>query len=94
MSLPFRPDRVLSLRGTAVQPLPEYVDVKGLEAYTGVSASTWNKRRLTGDTPPFIKIGKSVRYHLPTVKEWMATRVQRSTSDAAPLGNGGAHNSE
>ena len=60
-------------------PLTEYIDVKGLEAYTGVSASTWNKRRLTGDTPPFVKIGRSVRYHLPTAREWMAARERRST---------------
>lgn len=59
----------------------EYVNVKGLAAITGISASTWNKRRLTGDTPPFSKIGKSVRYHVPTVKAWMDERMRRSTSD-------------
>ncbi len=59
----------------------EYVDTKGLQALTGISASTWNKRRLTGDTPPFSKIGKSVRYHVPTVKAWMDEHLRRSTSD-------------
>jgi predicted DNA-binding transcriptional regulator AlpA len=63
-------------------PPNEFVDVKGLAAITGISASTWNKRRLTGDTPPFSKIGKSVRYHIPTVKAWMNERVRRSTSDS------------
>jgi predicted DNA-binding transcriptional regulator AlpA len=64
----------------------EYVDVKGLAAITGISASTWNKRRLTGDTPPFSKIGKSVRYHVPTVKAWMNEHLRRSTSDpSAPV---------
>jgi predicted DNA-binding transcriptional regulator AlpA len=64
----------------------KYVNVRELEQITGVSASTWNKRRLTGDTPPFLKIGSSVRYHLPTVKDWMAGRVRRSTSEApAPV---------
>jgi hypothetical protein len=43
----------------------EYLDVNGLAAYTDISASTWNKRRLTGDTPPFIRIGRSIRYHVP-----------------------------
>jgi predicted DNA-binding transcriptional regulator AlpA len=60
----------------------EYVNVKGLAAITGISASTWNKRRLTGDTPPFTKVGKSVRYHVPTVKEWLAARQRRSTSES------------
>ena len=62
-------------------PPNEYTDVKGLEAITGISASTWNKRRLTGDTPPFTKVGKSVRYHIPTAREWLAGRQRRSTSE-------------
>jgi predicted DNA-binding transcriptional regulator AlpA len=60
----------------------EYVDVKGLAALTGISASTWNKRRLTGDTPPYTKVGKSVRYHVPTIREWLAARQRRSTSES------------
>ncbi len=65
---------------------PEYVDTNTLATITGVSASTWNKRRLTGDTPAFIKLGRSVRYHLPTVRLWLADRLQRSTSDSLRLG--------
>ncbi|GEO18621.1 hypothetical protein MAE02_63170 [Microvirga aerophila] len=61
----------------------EYVDTRKLAEITGMSASTWNKRRLTGDTPPFSKIGKAVRYHVPTVKEWMASHERRSTSDCS-----------
>ena len=60
----------------------EYVNVQMLATITGISASTWNKRRLTGDTPPFTKVGKSIRYHIPTVREWMAARERRSTSDS------------
>ena len=59
----------------------EYVNTRELAEVTGVSASTWNKRRLTGDTPPFVKVGASVRYHLPTVMAWMAAHIRRSTSD-------------
>jgi predicted DNA-binding transcriptional regulator AlpA len=61
----------------------EFVNVRRLAEITGISASTWNKRRVTGDTPPFAKIGKSVRYHVPTVREWMAERARVSTSDTA-----------
>jgi predicted DNA-binding transcriptional regulator AlpA len=61
----------------------EYVDTRKLAEITGISASTWNKRRLTGDTPPFTKIGKSVRYHVATVKAWMAERERHSTSESA-----------
>jgi predicted DNA-binding transcriptional regulator AlpA len=59
----------------------EYVNTRELAEVTGVSASTWNKRRLTGDTPPFVKIGASVRYHLPPAKDWIADRQRRSTSE-------------
>ena len=59
----------------------EYVDTRKLAEITGISASTWNKRRLTGDTPPFTKIGKSVRYRISTVKAWMTERERRSTSE-------------
>jgi predicted DNA-binding transcriptional regulator AlpA len=62
---------------------PEYVDVRTLAAMTGISISTWNKRRLSGETPPYTKVGKSVRYHLPTVQLWLAARQRRSTSDTA-----------
>jgi predicted DNA-binding transcriptional regulator AlpA len=59
----------------------EYINTADLEALTGVSRSTWAKRRLRGDTPPYIKLGRSVRYHLPTAKDWLAGRVRHSTSD-------------
>ncbi len=62
-------------------PPKEYVNVRELAEVTGVSASTWNKRRLTGDTPPFVKVGTSVRYHLVTANAWLAARQRRSTSD-------------
>lgn len=61
----------------------EYVDTRRLAEITGISASTWSKRRLTGDTPPFAKVGKSVRYHVATVKAWMAERERHSTSESA-----------
>jgi hypothetical protein len=64
------------------EPRQEFVDTNGLERLTGISKSTWNKRRLTGDTPPFIKVGKSVRYHVPTVRAWLAERARRSTSES------------
>ena len=66
-------------------PPKEYVTTRELAEITGVSASTWNKRRLTGDSPPFLKVGASVRYHLPTAKDWMGSRQRRSTSDVSSL---------
>ena len=59
----------------------EYVTTRELSDETGISASTWNKKRLTGNGPAFIKVGASVRYHLPTAKQWLAQQQRRSTSD-------------
>ena len=61
--------------------LKEFVDARELERVTSVAKSTWDKRRVTGDTPPYIKIGRSVRYHLPTAIEWLKNHTRRSTSD-------------
>jgi predicted DNA-binding transcriptional regulator AlpA len=60
---------------------PAYVDPRGWEALTGISKSTWAKRRRTGDTPPFVKLGKSIRYPVRTGLDWLARRVRHSTSD-------------
>jgi len=61
----------------------EFLDTHGLALRTGIAASTWTKRRLTGDTPPFAKIGRRVLYRWPDVEAWLASRIRTSTSDAA-----------
>lgn len=43
------------------------------------SPSKINKERLTGDGPPFIKDGTSVRYRLGDYREWLAAK-RRLTS--------------
>ncbi len=62
-------------------PLKTYVDTNQLAAQTGIAASTWEKRRLSGDTPPYLKIGKRVLYDLETAHKWLAAHVRTSTSD-------------
>jgi hypothetical protein len=61
--------------------MSDYISTHELAKITGISASTWNKRRFTGDTPPYLKIEQLVRYHLPTVKSWLAARERRSISE-------------
>ena len=61
----------------------KYLTTRDLEKYTGISASTWNKRRLTGDGPEFIKVGRTVLYPVNCVDDWLGARTRRSTSDAA-----------
>ena len=67
--------------GSATTEFSKYLTTRDLEKYTGISASTWNKRRLTGDGPEFVKVGRSVLYPVNAVDQWLAARVRRSTSD-------------
>ena len=60
----------------------ELIDTRELAKRTHVAAATWNNRRLTGDTPPFLKIGARVLYRWADVEAWLKGKVRHSTSDA------------
>jgi predicted DNA-binding transcriptional regulator AlpA len=49
--------------------------------YLGYAESTLEKKRLTGDGPPFIKLGRLIVYDTRDLDGWMATRRAKSTSD-------------
>jgi predicted DNA-binding transcriptional regulator AlpA len=53
-------------------------------AHRGVP--TLQKDRVRGTGPPFVKIGRLVRYRPSDVHEWLAERVRRSTSDTGSEG--------
>jgi predicted DNA-binding transcriptional regulator AlpA len=48
---------------------------------TGRCVPTLQKDRLRGSGPPFVKLGRLVRYRPEDVRAWLAVRVRRSTSD-------------
>jgi len=52
-------------------------------AHLGCHPVTLAKRRVTGDSPPYIKIGGSVLYDPADVDAWLQSRKFRSTSEAA-----------
>jgi predicted DNA-binding transcriptional regulator AlpA len=55
-----------------------------LERLTGRARSTWQKARLTGDGPKFIRLGRLVRYRRSEFNAWLAACPSlRSTSEAA-----------
>jgi predicted DNA-binding transcriptional regulator AlpA len=55
-----------------------------LERLTGRARSSWQKARLTGDGPKFLRLGRLVRYRASDVAAWLAARpALRSTSDTA-----------
>ena len=50
--------------------------------YVALAESTLTKMRLTGDGPPFVKVGlRAVAYRKADLDAWIAARVRHSTSD-------------
>jgi predicted DNA-binding transcriptional regulator AlpA len=39
------------------------------------------KARMRGDGPPFIKIGRAIRYSEAAIQQWMKSRQRLSTSE-------------
>jgi predicted DNA-binding transcriptional regulator AlpA len=46
-----------------------------------VSLSWLAKARMRGDGPPYIRIGRSIRYALAALIQWMKGRQRMSTSE-------------
>jgi predicted DNA-binding transcriptional regulator AlpA len=56
---------------------------RDLSGLTGRSRSSLQKDRLKGDSIPFVRIGRLVRYRLSDVETWLASLPsRRSTSEA------------
>jgi predicted DNA-binding transcriptional regulator AlpA len=63
-------------------PIRVRLRVKEAAAYTGLSASTLNKYRLTGHGPRFIKAGpRCVVYAITDLDAWMVERTHTSTAE-------------
>ena len=46
-----------------------------------VSLSWLAKARMRGDGPPYIRVGRSIRYALPDLIQWKNSRRRLSTSE-------------
>ena len=65
----------MSLRNTTLSiELPRLLSVKQASLYTGLSESTLNNARWRGDGPPYIKLGRSVRYRAKDLISYIDTR--------------------
>jgi len=49
--------------------------------YCGLSCSTLAKRRLRGDPPEYLKLGRAVGYRRSALDAWLAQSQRRSTSE-------------
>jgi predicted DNA-binding transcriptional regulator AlpA len=50
--------------------------------YLGYAESTLEKKRVTGEGPPFIRLGRVIVYDTRDLDVWLAERRARSTSEA------------
>ena len=65
-------------KATTNDPLLHHRDAA---KFLGVSTSWLAKRRLTGDGPRYVKIGRSVRYPMSGLLGYVQARMRRSTSE-------------
>jgi predicted DNA-binding transcriptional regulator AlpA len=49
--------------------------------YLGYAESTLEKKRLTGDGPPFVRLGRTIVYDTRDLDAWLTARRATSTSD-------------
>lgn len=63
----------------------EIITTEELARRTGTGVTTWAKRRMVGEphSPPFLKLGRTVRYRWSDVVAWLDTRQRKSTSETA-----------
>ena len=56
------------------------LNVREAARFVGLSASTLNKLRLSGNGPPYMKLGRRVLYDLRDLETWAVERKRHHTS--------------
>ena len=59
-----------------------YLDTRQAAAYLGLSPSTLNRMRVSGDGPRYSKVGRRVIYDVADLDHWMDERKRRFTGEA------------
>ena len=59
----------------------ELLTTKQASLFLTLSVNTLIRMRGDGSGPPFLKMGRSIRYNLPDLKSYLAGKRRRSTSD-------------
>ncbi|WOF72440.1 helix-turn-helix domain-containing protein [Parvibaculaceae bacterium PLY_AMNH_Bact1] len=57
------------------------MNAKEAANYVGLHYSTLAKKRMEGDGPAYLKLGRKVLYSQSTLDKWLAERTHSSTSD-------------
>ena len=72
---------------TSVSSRPRLLDTPEAAAYCGSAASTFEKLRVHGGGPVYVKLGRRVVYDPADLDAWIASRRRRSTSDPGTSGS-------
>lgn len=59
-----------------------WLTTEGASDHTAISVSTLNKLRVFGGGPRFSKVGRSVRYCVQDLDDWLRSQMVGSTSEA------------
>ena len=62
----------------------KYLNNREAAEYLGLSVRTMNRYRVTGDGPPYYRLGNRVRYVRAELDEWVGGSRRTSTSDDGP----------
>ena len=65
-------------------PNSEFLTTDQLARLTYTKPQTWRRRRWSGDSPPYVKLGSRVLYRRADVEAWLAERTVTSTSAHQP----------
>ena len=60
-----------------------WLTAKEAADFLRVSLSWLAKARMRGDGPPYVKVGRSIRYAEAALLQWMKSRQRLSTSEQA-----------
>ena len=72
----------MSIRsGDQMANVPLLLTPEETAARLKVSLSWLAKARMRGDGPPYIRVGRSIRYSEPALLQWMKSRQRLSTSE-------------
>jgi excisionase family DNA binding protein len=63
------------------QLTPKYLHTESAASYLGLSKSTLEKSRISGNGPPFRKLGRRVLYAIADLDAWADNCRRNSTSE-------------
>ncbi len=71
-------------------PDPEVVDAQGASPIVGLTVATLATLRCRGGGPPFLRLGRAVRYRVDLLRQWRDERLVMSTADTSTAERKGA----